>query len=92
MAGYSTPTYDVPTGLIAMKNDLLKNEKTVKLVYLPRKEHRQPFIILHGRGSSAKKLAAALLSSTTTKNETLQGSFPYAKIMFPNVLEEEPCI
>jgi predicted esterase len=47
-------------------------------IYPPAQEHRQTFVILHGRGSWAKKFAPSFLTSTK-----LQDEFPHAKIIFP---------
>jgi hypothetical protein len=60
------------------------------LVHLPLKEHRQTLIILQGRVSSAEKFAPALLSSATTKNETFQSAYLYAKRIFLTVLKNQP--
>ncbi|KAF2434075.1 alpha/beta-hydrolase [Tothia fuscella] len=66
------------------------------LIVLPIKEHKQSFIILHGRGSSAQKFSEPFLShaitplqseGTTTsaaESPTFQSSFPHAKFVFPN--------
>ena len=54
------------------------------MVIHARLDHRQTFIILHGRGSTAEKFGHALLSTTSTlANETLQTAFPHAKLIFP---------
>jgi predicted esterase len=65
------------------------------LVVQPTKEHRQTFIVLHGRGSSAQKFSEPFLSHaiTTPQNQsnstrsdecqTIQSSFPHAKFVFP---------
>ncbi|TVY75594.1 Acyl-protein thioesterase [Lachnellula suecica] len=52
------------------------------LVLYPAFEHRQTFIILHGRGSTAAKFGPPLLETITTSGETLQSAFPHAKIVF----------
>jgi len=45
--------------------------------------HRQTFLILHGRGSTAEKFGPPLLELVTSKTkETLQRAFPHAKIIF----------
>lgn len=64
--------------------------KIETLVYPPIIEHRQTFIILHGRGFTSVRLAEALLSSTTTKGKTLQQVFPHAKLVFPNAPLSQP--
>jgi predicted esterase len=48
------------------------------MIYPPTQEHRQTFIVLHGRGSWAKKFGPSFLASTK-----LQEEFPHAKIIFP---------
>lgn len=54
------------------------------MIIQPRLEHRQSFIILHGRGSTADKFAPGLLSaSSASENEHLQSAFPHAKLVFP---------
>jgi predicted esterase len=52
------------------------------LVISPQLEHRQTFIILHGRGSTAQIFGPPLLDTTTTSGEKLQTGFPHAKIIF----------
>jgi hypothetical protein len=47
-------------------------------IYPPTQEHRQTFVILHGRGSRAIKFVLSFLTSTR-----LQDEFPHAKIFFP---------
>jgi predicted esterase len=49
---------------------------------LPTLEHRQTFIILHGRGSTAAKFGPPLLATTTLENENIQTAFPHAKLVF----------
>jgi len=48
----------------------------------PQLEHRQTFIILHGRGSTAQIFAPPLLETATTSGEKLQTAFPHAKLIF----------
>lgn len=52
------------------------------VVVLPTLEHRQTFIILHGRGSTAAKFGPPLLATTTLENENIQTAFPHAKLVF----------
>ncbi|TVY36821.1 Acyl-protein thioesterase [Lachnellula subtilissima] len=52
------------------------------IIVSPHQEHKQTFIILHGRGSTAEKFAPPLLSITTPSGETLQTAFPHAKLIF----------
>jgi len=92
MAPYSSPVWDLPADMAALESDLSIKTEADTLIHLPLKEHRQTFIILHGRGSSANKFAPALLSSTTSKNETLQSAFPHAKILFPTAPKSQPSI
>src|SRR6187402_828492 len=87
---FSVP--EIPDDMTTMKNDLFQKADTVTLIYLPLKEHRHTFIILHGRESSAEQFAHALLSSTTTKNATLQSLFPHAKLIFPSALISQPTV
>ena len=54
------------------------------LIIRPRLNHKQTFIILHGRGSHADVFGPSLLSTTLPNGETLQSSFPHAKFVFPN--------
>ena len=61
------------------------------MVILPRLEHRQTIIILHGRGSYAAKFGPPLLE-TTVDGQTLQTTFPYAKIIFPTACKEKATI
>jgi predicted esterase len=49
----------------------------------PLLEHKETFIILHGRGSFADKFGPPLLAMPSSSNETLQEAFPHAKIIFP---------
>jgi hypothetical protein len=85
-------TSELPDFIVTLKNDLFAKVETDTLINLPLKEHRQTFIILHGRGSLAEKFAPALLSSTTTTNETLQSAFPHAKIIFPTAPKSQSTI
>ncbi|CZT41200.1 related to phospholipase/esterase [Rhynchosporium secalis] len=48
----------------------------------PQSEHRQTFVILHGRGSTAKKFIPPLLEMETTSKSNLQKAFPHAKLVF----------
>jgi len=48
----------------------------------PHSEHRQTFVILHGRGSTAKKILPPLLEMETTSKINLQKAFPHAKLVF----------
>lgn len=52
------------------------------LVYSSPLEHRQSFIILHGRGSFAAKFGPPLMESGPTEKK-IQDVFPHAKIIFP---------
>lgn len=54
------------------------------LVVMPALEHRQSFIILHGRGSFSAKFAPPLLAAKATgSDETVQKAYPHAKLIFP---------
>jgi hypothetical protein len=83
MPGYTSPSFAPSADMIEMKNNLLTDAEINTPIHPPLKEHRQTFIILHGRGSSTEEIAPALLSSTASKNEALQSAFPHAKIIFP---------
>ncbi|TVY24679.1 Acyl-protein thioesterase [Lachnellula hyalina] len=52
------------------------------IIVSPHQEHKQTFIILHGRGSTAERFAPPLLSMITPSGETLQTAFPHAKLIF----------
>ena len=53
------------------------------VVVAPIQEHRQTFIILHGRGSTAEKFCVPLLETVNSKSkQTLQRAFPHAKLIF----------
>jgi len=82
----------IPTFITQMKQEIIAKGETDAIIIQPLQEHRQTFIILHGRGSSAKILSTDLLFSTTTNNETIQSAFPNAKFVFLNALEMEPSI
>ena len=69
----------------------LEQEKET-LVYKPQEDHRQTFIILHRRRSSAKTLPDTILSSMDTKNKTIQSAFPHAKILFLTPPESQPAL
>ncbi|KAL8827966.1 MAG: hypothetical protein Q9191_002872 [Dirinaria sp. TL-2023a] len=47
-------------------------------------EHRQTFILLHGRGSHATKFGPPLLASAIPGFGSLPAAFPHAKFVFPN--------
>jgi hypothetical protein len=92
MPGYTSPSFAPSADMIEMKNNLLTDAEINTPIHPPLKEHRQTFIILHGRGSSTEEIAPALLSSTTSKNEALQSAFPHAKIIFPTATRSQPYI
>jgi predicted esterase len=52
------------------------------MVVAPELDHRQTFIMLHDRGSTAEKFAQPLLAQASNKNETIQSAFPHAKLIF----------
>jgi predicted esterase len=52
------------------------------IIALPQLEHRQTFIMLPGRGSTAEKFAPPLLETASTSREKLQTAFPHAKLVF----------
>lgn len=53
------------------------------LVIPPLRDHRQTFIILHGRGSNGVTFGPPLLDTQVTESQTLQSCFPYAQFIFP---------
>lgn len=53
------------------------------VIVSPVGKHRQTFIILHGRGSTAEKFAQPLLDMpSSSSGEKLQAAFPDAKLVF----------
>jgi predicted esterase len=82
----------IPSFITQMRQSLLAKGETDAVIHLPLQKHRQTFILLHGRGSSAKIFSTDLLSSITTNNETIRSAFPHAKFIFPNALAMEPSI
>ena len=46
-------------------------------------EHRQSFIVLHGRGSNGEQFGRHLLMTPVTGFNTLQEAFPHGKFVFP---------
>lgn len=86
------PYLEPPPATLVEEYNLFKESEEDTLVYQPLKDHHCTFIMLHGRGSSAKSLAADLLSSTTAQNETLHEAFPHAKFLFPNAPARHPSI
>ena len=53
------------------------------LIVPPLLEHRQTFIVLHGRGSNAETFAPPLLATDLPDGRTFRAVFPYAKFIFP---------
>ncbi|KAI4256318.1 MAG: hypothetical protein L6R42_006298 [Xanthoria sp. 1 TBL-2021] len=53
------------------------------LVIPPLRDHRQTFIILHGRGSNGVTFGPPFLDTQVTESQTLRSCFPYAQIIFP---------
>ena len=53
------------------------------LVMPPLAEHRQTWIVLHGRGSNAQKFGPELLATPIPGFESLQSALPNAKFVFP---------
>jgi predicted esterase len=53
------------------------------LIVPPTQSHKQTFIILHGRGSTASKLAPPLLAHPVSDSQTLLEAFPHTKFIFP---------
>jgi predicted esterase len=52
------------------------------IVVSPQQEHRQTFIILHGRGSTAEKFDTPLLEMASSSGEKLPSAFPHTKFIF----------
>ncbi|KAI9688805.1 MAG: hypothetical protein M1822_001162 [Bathelium mastoideum] len=53
-------------------------------VVTPKSEHRQTFILLHGRGSNGPVFGSGLLATPLAGSSlTLQEAFPHAKFVFP---------
>lgn len=53
------------------------------LIVNPLKEHKETWIILHGRGSNVQKFGPELLKTAITDYESLPKAFPHAKLIFP---------
>jgi predicted esterase len=53
------------------------------LIVAPAQEHKQTFIVLHGRGSITSKFAPPLLAAPISDSQTLREAFPHAKFIFP---------
>jgi len=53
------------------------------LIIPPLKEHKETWIILHGRGSNAQKFGSELLSTQIPGHGSLPQAFPHAKFIFP---------
>ncbi|KAL8635284.1 MAG: hypothetical protein Q9228_007208 [Teloschistes exilis] len=53
------------------------------LVIPSLEQHKQTFIILHGRGSSASIFGPPLLETHISDSETFRSSFPNAQFVFP---------
>jgi len=53
------------------------------LITPPLKEHKETWIILHGRGSNAQKFGSELLSTQIPGHGSLPQAFPHAKFIFP---------
>jgi predicted esterase len=81
------PSEDVSTSSLT-DNVQLKHAKDVPgqfpeaITVVPQLEHRQTFIILHGRGSTAAKFAPPLLKMVSRSGERLEAAFPHAKLIF----------
>ncbi|KAI4170605.1 MAG: hypothetical protein LQ343_004837 [Gyalolechia ehrenbergii] len=53
------------------------------LIIPPLQDHKQTFIILHGRGSNATVFGPPLLDTQVSGIQTFRSSFPYAQFVFP---------
>ncbi|CAO1604803.1 hypothetical protein XANCAGTX0491_008344 [Xanthoria calcicola] len=54
------------------------------LIIPPLQDHKQTFIILHGRGSNATAFGPPLLATPIPESrQTLQSAFPHAQFVFP---------
>ncbi len=52
------------------------------LIIPPLQDHKQTFIILHGRGSNAIDFAPPLLDTSVSESQTFRSSFPHAQFVF----------
>ncbi|KAL8652338.1 MAG: hypothetical protein Q9210_002737 [Variospora velana] len=53
------------------------------LIIPPLQDHKQTFIILHGRGSNASTFGPPLLNTQVSEIHTFQSSFPNVQFVFP---------
>ncbi|KAL8963774.1 MAG: hypothetical protein Q9183_004970 [Haloplaca sp. 2 TL-2023] len=53
------------------------------LIIPPVQEHKQTFILLHGRGSNATTFGPPFLDTKISETQTLRSSFPHAKFILP---------
>ncbi|KAK4695261.1 phospholipase/carboxylesterase, partial [Lecanoromycetidae sp. Uapishka_2] len=53
------------------------------LIIHPSLEHKQSFIILHGRGSNAEEFGPALLGTQISPTQLFSEAFPHVKFIFP---------
>ena len=53
------------------------------LVIQPSEQHKQTWIVLHGRGSNAQKFGGELLATPIPGYESLQSALPNVKFVFP---------
>ena len=62
------------------------------LVVPPAKEHKQTFILLHGRGSNASKFGLEILAAKIPSLRSLVQAFPHAKFIFPTASKRRAAI
>ncbi|KAL9634318.1 MAG: hypothetical protein Q9204_003045 [Flavoplaca sp. TL-2023a] len=53
------------------------------LIIPPLQNHKQTFIILHGRGSNAAAFGPPFLDTVISHSQTFRSSFPHAQFIFP---------
>ena len=62
------------------------------LTIFPARDHRQTFILLHGRGSNASTFGPDLLSTAASTTYILPTAFPHAKFLFPTASKRRATI
>jgi predicted esterase len=61
-------------------------------IVAPTQEHKQTFILLHGRGSTGSKFGPDLLAASVSDSQTLSEAFPHAKFIFPTATRRRAVI
>ncbi|KAL8882789.1 MAG: hypothetical protein Q9192_007518 [Flavoplaca navasiana] len=75
-----TPTSNSPPHRSTPKKPL---EYPDPLIIPPLQNHKQTFIILHGRGSNAPACGPPFLDTEISHSQTFRSSFPNAQFIFP---------